>query len=117
MAISPTDTSMYLDMLGSIDTLPTRESLNRTVEPSYTEAEEFQYPAPNFSGYYSDQETTDLYNTVSNNVINSAKALDNAMVNALENGYGVQDAVNMNLALRAYQANCTVAKSTFELKI
>lgn len=116
MTISPTDTSMYLDMLGSIDTLPTKASLSRTVEPAYTEAEQQNY-TPDLGGYYSDETTQDLFTEVSNNVIRSAKALDNAMVNALENGYGVQDAVNMNLALRAYQANCMVAKSTFELKI
>lgn len=117
MTISPTDTSMYLDMLSGIDTFPTRGSLNRTVEPIQIVDKETEHNHPNFSGYYSDSETTDLYTEVSNNVINSAKALDNAMVQALENGYGVQDAVNMTLALRAYQANCAVAKSTFELKI
>ena len=107
---------MYLDMLGSIDTFPTKASLHRTVEPAYTEAEEFSYPT-NLGNYYSDEETHDLFTEVSNNVIQSAKAVDNAIVNALENGYSVQDAVNVNLALRAYQANCSVAKSTFELKI
>ena len=116
MTISPTDISMYLDMIGSIDTFPTRASLDRTVEPSYTEAEYFDYPA-DLSGYYSNQETRDLYEEVANNVAESAQALDNAIVQALENGMGVQDAVNVNLALRAYQANCSVAKSTFELKI
>ena len=116
MTISPTDTSMYLDMIGSIDTFPTKPSLNRTVEPISIVEEKLDYPA-NLSGYYSDKETQDLYTTVSNNVIQSAETLDNAMVNALENGYGVQDAVNINLALHAYKANCFVAKSTFELKI
>ena len=116
MTISPTDTSMYLDMISSIDTLPTRASLDRTVEPSYTEAEYFDYPA-DLSGYYSNQETHDLYTEIANNVAQSAEVLDKAIVQGLENGMGVRDAVNYNLALRAYQANCYVAKTTFELKI
>lgn len=114
--VAPIDSSQYIALVSGIDTFPTRESLNATVAPAYTETEDFE-SMPNFSGYYSDPETTDLYAEVSNNVKNSAKALDNAMVSYIENGYGVQEAVNMNLALRAYQANCAVAKSTFELKI
>lgn len=114
--VAPIDSSQYLSLIGGIDTLPTRESLTATVSPAYTEAEPFEYQ-PDFSRYYSDPETTDLYAEVSNNLKNSAHALDNTMVAALESGFGVQEAVNMNLALRAYQANCYVAKSTFELKI
>ena len=60
------------------------------------------------SGYYS---------TVEENVVQSAKALDNAMVEAIQNGYSVQDACNIKLAEIAYKANCYVMKSTFELKI
>lgn len=114
--VAPIDVSQYLSLIGSIDTFPTRESLNATVPAAYTEAEDFGQQ-PDFSNYYSDPETTDLYTQVSNNVKNSAQAVDNALMSALENGYGVQDAVNITLAMRAYQANCTVAKSTFELKI
>ena len=73
--------------------------------------------ASNLSGYYSDPETTDLYTEVSNNVIKSAEVLENVMSQALENGFGVQDAVNMTRAMRAYQANCAVAKTTFEIKL
>jgi len=115
--VAPIDSSQYLNLIGSIDTFPTRESLNTIVPAAYTDAEDFEQPQPDLSGYYSDPETTDLYTQVSNNVKNSAQAVDNALMSALENGYGVQDAVNITLAMRAYQANCTVAKSTFELKI
>ena len=114
--VTPIDSSQYLGLIGSIDTFPTRESLYTSVAPAYTETSDYQAP-PDFSGYYSNPEIADLYSHVSENVKNSYKALDNAMVNALENGFGVREAVNMNLALRAYQANCTVANSTFELKI
>ena len=69
------------------------------------------------SNYYSDVMPGDLLQTVSENVVQSAHDLDNAMVNALQNGYTVQDAVNIQLAKSAYEANCRVAKTTFELSI
>ena len=115
--VAPIDSSQYLALIGSIDTFPTRESLNATVPAAYTEAGDFEQPQPDLSGYYSDPETANLYAEVANNVKDSAEAVNNALMTALENGYGVQDAVNITLAMRAYQANCAVAKSTFELKI
>ena len=116
MTISPTDTSTYLSLVGGIDTFPSKDSLYRTVEPAYTKAEYFD-ESVDLSGYYSNQETGDLYTQVSNNVKQSAAALDEVMVRGLENGMEAQDVVNMTKALRAYQANLGVAKSTFELKI
>ena len=59
----------------------------------------------------------DVLQTVAENVSQSAKDLDNAMVQALANGYTVQDACNIQMAKAAYAANCRVAKSTFELSI
>ena len=50
-------------------------------------------------------------------MVQAARDLDNAMVSALQNGYSVQDAVNIQLAKTAYEANARVAKSTFELSI
>ena len=116
MTVAPIDSSLYLGLIDSVTTFPTKGSLNATVPAAYTQASDFDTSA-NLSGYYSDPETTDLYTQVSNNVEKAAKMLDDVMVSALENGFGVQDAVNINLALRAYQANCAVAKTTFELKI
>jgi len=58
------------------------------------------------------------------NVAKSAEDLDNAMVSAIENGYSVNDAVNIKLAQHAYAANCKVFNmiadmqtSTFELTV
>ena len=36
---------------------------------------------------------------------------------AQKNGYSVQDAVNIQLAKTAYEANARVAKTTFELAV
>ena len=56
------------------------------------------------------------------NVIESAQALDNTMVIAMQNGYSVQDVCNIRLAEMAYKANAYVFDiasdiSTFELKV
>ena len=114
---APIDSSMYLNMIDSIGTFPTRSSLSQTVPAAYTQAEDFEQ-AVDLSGYYSPHsEATDIWTEVANNLKESMETLDNVMVAALENGMGVQDAVNINLAMQAYKANAYVAKSTFELKI
>ena len=69
------------------------------------------------SNYYDNVPSGDLIQTVSENVTNAAHALDNAMVNALQNGYSVQDAVNIQQAKSAYEANLRVAQSTFEIAV
>lgn len=115
---APIDTSMYLNMIDSIGTFPTRASLSQTVPAAYTQADDFEQPPVDLSGYYSpDSRATDLWTEVANNLKDSVETLDNVMVAALENGMGIQDAVNINLAMQAYKANAFVAKSTFELKV
>ena len=41
---APIDSSMYLNMIDSIGTFPTRASLNQTVPAAYTQAEDFEEP-------------------------------------------------------------------------
>ena len=69
------------------------------------------------SNYYQNVPAGDIIQTVSENVAKSANDLDNAMVTALQNGYTVQDAVNIQQAKAAYEANYRVAKSTFDVGI
>ena len=114
---APIDASMYLNMIDSIGTFPTRESLSQTVTAAYTQAEDFEKPV-DLSNYYApNSEATDIWTEVANNLKASEETLNNVMIAALENGMGVQDAVNINCAMQAYKANAYVAKSTFELKI
>ena len=115
MTISPIDTSLYPGLIESVITMPAKGSLSHSVTPIESN-DDFSEPV-DLSGYYANIANQDLFAAVANNVAESAQALDNAMLTALENGMGVQDAVNINCALNAYKANCTVAKSTFELKI
>ncbi|MBE7703684.1 MAG: hypothetical protein E7Z89_06510 [Cyanobacteria bacterium SIG28] len=70
------------------------------------------------NNYYKDLEASgDLFNEVGQNVVQSLQALDQAMVNGLQNGMSVQDVCNIKLAKAAYGASCFVMKSTFELMI
>ena len=78
---------------------------------------ESQVSNVDLSNYYSEVMPGDLLQSVSENVVQAAHDLDNAMVTALQNGYSVQDAVNIQLAKTAYEANARVAKTTFELAV
>lgn len=114
--ISAINSSFYPSLIDSVSPLYTgRSSLNAIAPLSVNNDDERSYV--DLSGYYSDPEVSNLYEQVGENVIKSAEVLDNAMAAAIENGYSVQDAVNIKLAQTAYKANCFVMKSTFELKI
>lgn len=115
MTVSPIDSSTYSYIIDSIATFPRSTSLSQTVSAAYTE-DDFSSPV-NLSNYYSDLENSDLLKEVANNVSESAENLDNVIMQALNNGMGIEDAINVNKALNCYKANCVVAKSTFELKI
>lgn len=114
--ISAINSSFYPSLIDSVSPLYTGRSSLDAIVPLKENYEEDRPPV-DLSGYYSDPEVLNLYEQVGQNVIQSAKVLDNAMVAAVENGYTVQDAINIKLAQTAYNANCFVMKSTFELKI
>lgn len=74
------------------------------------------------SNYYSNIRPEDLLSQVGDNVVQSAEALDNAMVSAIRNGYSVNDACNIKNAEIAYKASAYMFKvasdmSTFLLEI
>ena len=84
------------------------------------------YKAPtenvDLNNYYNEVRPEDLLVKTGQNVIESAQALDNTMIIAMQNGYSVQDVCNIRLAEMAYKANAfvfdSVAKiSTFELDV
>ena len=84
------------------------------------------YKAPtenvDLSNYYNEVRPEDLLVKTGQNVIESAQALDNTMVIAMQNGYSVQDVCNIKLAEMAYKANAFVFDSvaeisTFELDV
>ena len=69
------------------------------------------------SNYYSNIRSEDLLSNLGRNVAKSTEDLNNAMVSALENGFSVNDAMNIKRAEVAYKANCAIFKSTVELMI
>lgn len=114
--ISSIDTSIYSGLIESLNSASGRNASLNPIQPTQDSSD--YSPAPvDLNNYYSDIEARDLLTALGENVAKSAEELDNAMVSALENGMTVQDACNINAAMHAYQANCVVLKSTFELKI
>lgn len=120
-AISSIDTSIYSGLIESRDAVSGRNAPEVAKAPTLLSSD-VENSKVDLSNYYSNIRPEDLLTMTGNNVSQSAEALDNAMVSAIENGYTVQDAVNINLAKAAYQANCTVFSavnemSTFELSV
>ena len=79
-------------------------------------------PEVDLSNYYNEVRPEDLLSKTGQNVVESAHALDNAMVVAMQNGYSVQDVCNIKLAEMAYKANAYVFDvaneiSTFALDV
>ena len=120
-SISSIDTSIYSGLIESRDVVSGRNASQSAQVPTLLSSD-VENSRVDLSNYYSNIRPEDLLTMSGNNVAQSAQALDNAMVSAIENGYTVQDAVNINLAKAAYQANCTVFSainemSTFELSV
>ncbi len=116
-SISSIDTSVYSGLIEGMANSAARvpqQTDNGTLQTASITPED---TSVDLSGYYSNVLPGDLLQTVSENVVQAAHDLDNAMVTALQNGYSVQDAVNIQLAKTAYEANARVAKTTFELSV
>ena len=67
------------------------------------------------SNYYSNIRPEDLLSQTGRNVVQSTEALDNAMVSAIQNGYGVNEACNIKMAEMAYRANAYMFKAASEM--
>lgn len=114
--VSAINSSFYPSLIDSVSPLYTGRSSLNAVEPLGKNYDNNQQ-AVDLSGYYSDLQSSGLLEQAAQNVVQSAKVLDNAMIAAIENGYSVNDAVNIKLAQTAYKANCFVMKSTIELQV
>lgn len=120
-SISSIDTSIYSGIIEDLSSYtPSRTALDSKT-PAVTREDS---STVDLSNYYSNIRPEDLLAIAGENVAKSAEDLDNAMVSAIENGYSVNDAVNIKLAQHAYAANCKVFNmiadmqtSTFELTV
>ena len=116
-SISSIETSLYSGLIENTSANNVRKNNSGTISLDNSNIESSKV---DLSNYYSNIRPEDLLSQTGDNVVQSAEALDNAMVSAIKNGYGVYDACNIRLAEMAYKANCAVfdvAKeiSTFEL--
>ena len=74
------------------------------------------------TNYYNEVKPEDILTKTGRHVIESAQALDNTMLIAMQNGYSVQDVCNIRLAEMAYKASAYVfdtarEMTTFELDV
>ena len=115
-SISSIDTSIYSGLIESLSTNSGRNSSANAVVPT-SSSSDVESTKVDLSNYYSNLQSADLLTQLGENVGKSAEDLNNAMISAMESGFSVQDVCNIKSAQAAYQANCTVLKSTFELKI
>ena len=129
-SISSIDTSLYPGLIEGFvpkSMLPVEavkadgSSSNLPYYSGGNDSTEYDYGV-DLSNYYSNIRPEDLLSQIGQNVVKSAEALDNAMVSALQNGYGVNEACNIRLAQMAYRANSYVFEvvnklSTFEIDV
>ena len=115
-SISSIDTSLYSGLIQDMSAVSGRNAPETPRVPAQnsSDAESIQV---DLSSYYSNIRPEDLLSTAGNNVVQSAQDLDNAMVSALQNGYSVQDAVNIKLAQTAYQANSAVYEAVVDISV
>ena len=115
--VAPINNSLSLNFMPSvIQVPPTRHETLAPVEPLVQDNEQ-GYEYYDFSNYNPEIDFGDPVEVSGGNVVHTAEQLGEAMVQALENGFSVQDACNIKMAQVAYKASCAVFKSTFELTI
>ena len=103
--IAAIGSNFYPSLIDSVSPLYTGRSSLNAVEPVEKNYEENRPPV-DLNGYYAELENSGLIEQVGQNVIQSAKTLDDVMVQALQNGYSVQDVCNIKLAQMTYKAIC-----------
>ena len=116
------DTSFYPGLIEGfapkttqrVPAVSTEETANAgTYNPPNPDSEADNYI--DLSNYYNEVRPEDLLVKTGQNVVESAQALDNTMVVAMQNGYSVQDVCNIRLAEMAYKANAFVFNAVSEI--
>ena len=74
-------------------------------------------PKVDLNNYYSNVAPPESYTDLGRGLINAERQLNEAVSDAVQNGMSIQNAVNIRMAVTAYQANAEVLKSTFELTV
>ena len=125
-SVSSIDTSQYTtllanDVFGNFEPAKEGAVAYQTEQVPNIAATEESTPKVDLNRYYSNVRPGDLLNETGKNVVNSAKQVDEAIVKAVEYGMRLEDAVKLQTAKAAYQANLNVMNaanhSTFELMV
>ena len=116
-SISSVNLGIYSSLIEGIGA-NTGGNVPKSITPPPTQTSSTDVGAPvDLRNYYANIQNKELATELGENVKQAANDLSNTISKALENGYTINDAVNIQKAKCAYQANCEVMKSTFELAI
>ena len=121
-SVNAIDTSQYTT---AISNLYSTESLVAAVDrAAYEDAQvqsaaemEKDTPRVDLNNYYANVHYDGMNADVGTNFTKAAQDLDNAVVQAVQNGMSLEDAVKIQSAKAAYTANASVLKTTFELDV
>ena len=120
-SISAIDTSQYTtaiasSMIDSANTFAGVSEYQKEQLPNVAATEETT-PEVDLSNYYSNVAPMNLDAQAQQGLKAASQTLDNAVSAAVQHGMSTQDAINIQSAKAAYQANSQVLKSTFELAV
>jgi len=133
-SISSIENSLYPNQIDTMFPIMPMDTMPKEVEPIQADNREAgQDPQSNpdyaaakaaISNYYNVVKTDDFSNDPASNVSGAAEKLNNALMDALNNGYDAQTATNIQRAKAAYIANVnvfnayndTLKYSTFEIE-
>lgn len=113
-SIASIDTNIYSGLIESNQASSGRNAPEVAKTPTFSSSE-VENSQVDLSNYYSNIRPEDLYADMGANVQKTAQDLDNAMVSALKNGYGVNDICNIKMAQHAYKASAAVFKASIEM--
>ena len=125
MSILPSiDTSQYTtplsvlfdDSVSQVTTAQSVEKISRYDRPNVA-AEDDDTPKVDLNNYYSNVQPpyAEINGDLESSLVQASENFNNAIMQALENGYSPHDAVNVQKAKVAYQALMKAETSTFEL--
>jgi len=122
-SISAIDTSQYTSAIASTMVEHSQMSAGAGVSEYKQEqlpnvaATEETTPEVDLSNYYANVVPTNADPHAQQGLKAAAQTLDNAVSAAVMHGMSTQDAINIQSAKAAYQANSEALKSTFELAV
>ena len=106
----------------NIVALPRDNAEKENLDTQFNREDFYKNSDIDLNNYYNNKNINDAFSTSTQALIQSGTNLNNTMINAIQNGYTVQDACNIKQAQLAYKANAmafnvAIEISTFELDV